>query len=279
MRRIWLSLKQVSSTRSLAGRFNELITANFCLTALTVTFFPVILEWMGVDFSRGGVLSIQLLFIYFSSLTFLGYFLSRLDVEIQTMATFLHRGFDFLFFTYFYLIGEFQLLFVVYVMMMGPTTAFVAFILWKKERTYDAYWKALFKRTNEPTAGLKMVTVQGYVLGAAGLVLIFYPQWSMEWLGMGLVTEPYQFGFFRFYGLMVFFLGFTYAFNGFHGITGFDKLVSAQQMYFLVGFAVLSSVIDMPQRLILANFAMIIIGLVLNLVMLSREDSQKVQAS
>ena len=105
MKSILLNLREVAPTRTLAGRFNELITANFCLTALVVTFFPGILEWMGVDFSRGGVLSIQLLFIYFSSLTFLGFFLSRLDIEIQTMATFLHRGFDFLFFTYFLFSG------------------------------------------------------------------------------------------------------------------------------------------------------------------------------
>ncbi|MBT6434672.1 MAG: hypothetical protein HOK97_10865 [Deltaproteobacteria bacterium] len=279
MRRILLSLGDVSPTRSLAGRFNELITANFCVTALVVTFFPGILEWMGVDFSRGGVLSIQLLFIYFSSLTFLGFFLSRLDIEIQTMATFLHRGFDFLFFTYFYLMGEFQLLFVAYVMMMGPTTAFVAFVLWRKERTYDTYWKALIQRVNVPTASLKMVTAQGYALALIGLVLMFCPQWSMDGLGMGLVTEPYQFGFFRFYGLMMFFLGFTYFFNGFHAIAGFTNLVIVQQLYFLTGFIVLSAVVEIPQRLFMLNIGLMLAGLLLNLMMLSREEPQNVQAS
>jgi len=99
MKSILEGIGPLAEKRSLAGRFNQFISSSFCMSALFVTFFPGILEMMGVDFSRGGILSIQLLFLYFSSLTFLGYFLSRVDVELQTMATFLHRGFDFIFFT------------------------------------------------------------------------------------------------------------------------------------------------------------------------------------
>lgn len=270
MKTVWQTLSQVAEKRTLAGRFNQFITCNFCMAGLATTFFPELLEWIGVDFSQGGVLVLQVGFFYFSSLTLLGFLLSRLDIELQTMATFLHRGFDIIFFPIVYALGQYQLLFVLYAMVMGPLTAFIAYLLWQKERTYAQYWKSLATRLNAPTAWSRALLYQGWVVAVVGTLAIFMPELFMEYAGLGHVFQPYQVGFFRFLGLIILFLGITYGFNGYHAIAGFGEMVLAQQAYFLAGFPALLLVTDMPMALFSVNFFFIGICFAVNLIMFKR---------